>query len=433
MAASGPDATTPPDYAAGLAPVKGRYLALVLLILVYTLNFLDRQIISILKDPIGEELGLSDTQLGLMGGLAFALLYTTLAIPVAWLADRKSRIWIMTWALGIWSAFTAICGLAGNFWQLFFARMGVGVGEAGGVAPAYSVIADYFPPKQRARALAIYSFGIPVGSAAGILFGGLLAQYVDWRFAFISIGLFGVLLAPVFRLLVKDPPRDYYDSIPEGVKPLSFLATCRLAFSKTTFWLMALGAAFSSMVGYGLLYWMPTFLSRSMGLSLVDRSWYLAGILLIGGVAGMLLGGFLADRLGQKSKAYYPLIPAIAFAISAPLYVLGVLTTDPLIAFFIFLVPQALGLVWLGPIITAVQHLGPSTSRTMISALFLLINNLIGITVGTWFFGFASDQLKPMLGDESIKYSFIIGLSFYLVAALLLFLASFRIKKDWVA
>jgi predicted MFS family arabinose efflux permease len=431
MAASGPDATMTPDYA-GPQPLKGRYIALVMLILVYTLNFLDRQIISILKDPIAEELKLSDTQLGLMGGLAFALLYTTLAIPVAWLADRKSRIWIMTWALGIWSAFTAICGLAGNFWQLFFARMGVGVGEAGGVAPAYSVIADYFPPRQRARALAIYSFGIPVGSAAGILFGGLLAQYVDWRFAFISIGLFGVLLAPLFRLLVKDPPRNYHDPAQIDARPLGFLAVCRLAFAKPTFWLMALGAAFSSMVGYGLLYWMPTFLARSMNLSLVDRSWYLAGILFIGGVAGMMLGGLLADRLGQKSKGYYPLIPAIAFAISAPLYVLGVLTTDPLIAFFIFLVPQALGLVWLGPIITAVQHLGPANSRTMISALFLLINNLIGITVGTWFFGFASDQLKPMLGEESIKYAFIIGLSFYLVAALLLFLASFRIKKDWV-
>jgi MFS family permease len=431
MAASGPDATTTPDYA-GPQPLKGRYIALGMLILVYTLNFLDRQIISILKDPIAEQLDLSYTEMGLMGGLAFALLYTTLAIPVAWLADRKSRVWIMTWALGIWSAFTALCGLTGNFWQLFFARMGVGVGEAGGVAPAYSLVADYFPPRQRAKALAIYSFGIPVGSAAGILFGGLLAQYVDWRFAFISIGLFGVLLAPVFRLLVKDPPRNLYDTKPASEKPLGFTAACKLAFAKPTFWLLSLGAAFSSMVGYGLLYWMPTFLGTSMKLSLIDRSWYLAGILFIGGVAGMMLGGFLADRLGQKSKGAYPLIPAIAFAISAPLYVLGVMTTDPVTAFFIFLVPQALGLVWLGPIVTAVQHLGPSNSRTMISALFLLINNLIGIAVGTYFFGAVADALKPNLGDEAIKYSFVIGLSFYLVAALLLFLASFRIKKDWV-
>ncbi len=412
--------------------VKGRYIALALLIIVYTLNFLDRQIISILKDPIAEELNLNDEQLGLMGGLAFALLYTTLAIPVAWFADRTSRVWIMTWALGIWSAFTAICGMTTNYIQLFFARMGVGVGEAGGVAPAYSLIADYFPPKQRARALAIYSFGIPVGSAAGILFGGLLAQYVDWRFAFISIGLFGVLLAPVFRLLVKDPPRGLFDTKTTSEKPLGFLPACRLAFAKPSFWLLAFGAAFSSMVGYGLLYWMPTYLARSMDMSLVDRSWFLAGVLFFGGVAGMMLGGYLADRFGGKSKGAYALIPAIAFLISAPLYVLGVLTTDITLAFFIFLVPQALGLVWLGPIITAVQHLGPANSRTMISALFLLINNLIGIAVGTWFFGAMSEALKPQFGEESIKYAFIIGLSFYVVAAILLFLASFRLRKDWV-
>jgi len=432
VAASEPTASTH-DATSGEPPaIKGRYIALAMLILVYTLNFLDRQIISILKDPIAEELKLTDTQLGLMGGLAFALLYTTLAVPIAWFADRRSRVWIMTWALGIWSAFTAICGFTNNFIQLFFARMGVGVGEAGGVAPAYSLIADYFPPKQRARALAIYSFGIPVGSAAGILFGGLLAQYVDWRFAFISIGLFGVLLAPAFRLLVKDPPRGLYDTKAAGEKPLGFLPVCKLAFAKPTFWLMAFGAAFSSMVGYGLLYWMPTFLARSMNMSLVDRSWFLAGVLFIGGVAGMMLGGFLADRLGQKSKSYYPLIPAVAFLISAPLYVLGVITTDPAIAFFVFLAPQALGLVWLGPVVTAVQHLGPANSRTMISALFLLINNLIGIAVGTWFFGAMSDYLKPTFGEDSIKYAFIFGLGFYVVAAILLFLASFRIKKDWV-
>jgi predicted MFS family arabinose efflux permease len=167
-------------------------------------------------------------------------------------------------------------------------------------------------------------------------------------------------------------------------------------------------------------------------MSLVDRSWYLAGILFLGGVTGMLLGGLLADYLGQRAKRFYALIPSISFLIAAPLYVLGVVTTDPLVAFFIFLVPQALGLVWLGPVATAVQHLGPANSRTMISALFLLINNLIGIAVGTWFFGFMSDQLRPQFGEDSIKYSFIIGLSFYLMAALLLFLASIRIKKDWV-
>lgn len=421
--------SSPPETAP--EPVKGRYLALAALIVVYTLNFLDRQIISILKDPIAQELGLSDTQLGLMGGLAFALLYTTLAIPVAWLADRTSRVWIMSVALAVWSGFTALCGLAGNFTQLFFARMGVGVGEAGGVAPAYSLIADYFPPKQRAKALAIYSFGIPVGSAAGVLFGGLLAAKIDWRFAFVAIGVAGVLLAPIFRLLVKDPPRGRYDAAGQG-KPLGFIAACKLAFAKPTFWALSLGAASSSMVSYGFMYWLPTFLARSLELDLVSRSWFLAVLLFFGGVAGMALGGFLGDRLGQKSKRAYPLIPAVAFVISAPLYALGVMAETPGMAFALFILPQALGLMWLGPVLTAVQHLGPSHSRTMISSLFLLINNLIGIAVGTWFFGAASDFLKPTYGDDSIKYAFIAGLSFYLLAAVLLGLASLRIRKDWV-
>ncbi len=175
-----------------------RTYTLFILVIVYTFNFIDRQIVAILAVPIKADLLLSDTQLGLMGGLAFALFYTALGIPVAMLADRSSRTWIMTIALTIWSAMTALCGLAGNFWQLFLARLGVGVGEAGGVAPAWSLIADYYPPNQRARALSIYSFGIPIGSALGIIFGGLIASQVSWRMAFFAVGLAGIVLAPIF-------------------------------------------------------------------------------------------------------------------------------------------------------------------------------------------------------------------------------------------
>ncbi|MBJ7413664.1 MAG: MFS transporter, partial [Phenylobacterium sp.] len=183
-------------------------VVLAVLIVAYTFNFLDRQILGILAGPIKAELGLSDSQLGLMGGLAFALFYTGLGVPIAALADRWSRTWIMTGALTLWSGFTALCGLATGFWQLFLCRMGVGIGEAGGVAPAYSLISDYFPKEQRARALAAYSFGIPIGSALGILFGGLIAHAVDWRAAFIAVGIAGVALAPIFRLIVKEPPRE---------------------------------------------------------------------------------------------------------------------------------------------------------------------------------------------------------------------------------
>ncbi len=195
--------------AAGL--FENRAYVLFILVVVYTFNFIDRQIIGILAVPIKADLILSDTQLGLMGGLAFALFYTGLGIPVAMLADRSSRTWIMTIALVLWSAMTAVCGLAQNFWQIFLARVGVGVGEAGGVAPAYSLIADYFPPNQRARALSIYSFGIPIGGALGIAAGGLIASTVDWRIAFFVVGAAGILIAPVFRLTIREPVRGRFD------------------------------------------------------------------------------------------------------------------------------------------------------------------------------------------------------------------------------
>ncbi|EGF89715.1 major Facilitator Superfamily protein [Asticcacaulis biprosthecium C19] len=407
--------------------VPGRHFILILLILVYILNFLDRQIISILAVPIKEEFGISDSQLGWLLGLAFGSVYSVLAIPAAWLADRFSRVWIMTGALAIWSGFTAFCGLAANYSQLFIARMGVGVGEAGGVAPAYSLISDMFPPKSRARALAIYSFGIPVGAAAGVLFGGMIAKAIDWRYAFIIIGIVGLLVAPVFKLLVKEPPRPV-----NAQKAPPIWEVAGIAFKKPSFWLLSFGAGCSSLVGYGLMAWLPSFLVRSLKFDLTQTSQYLAAILFFGGVAGMFMGGFLADKLGQKNKAAYALIPASAFVVSAPLYAVGTLANAPELTFVLFMAAQALGLVWLGPILTAVQHLGPARSRSQMSALFLLINNLIGLGVGPYFFGKMSDVLKPEYGTDSIKWAFVIGLSFYLVAAVLLVLASRQLKNDWV-
>ncbi len=405
-----------------------RNFVLFLLVVVYTLNFLDRQILSILKEPIAAELHLSDSDLGLLGGFAFALFYSVLALPAAWLADRYSRVWMMTGALALWSGFTALCGVAASFPMLFLARMGVGVGEAGGVAPAYSLIADYFPPRLHARALAIYSFGIPIGAAAGILFGGLVAKAVDWRFAFFAIGIAGIVLAPIFRSLVADPAR----AKPAAMAAPRLLDTAQLAASKPTFWLLAFGAGCSSLVGYGFLYWLPTFLARSLAMDIVARSQFLAAIVFVAGVAGMALGGWLGDRFGQRSLRAYALIPAAAFVVSAPLYALGILAQTPQEAFWLFLVPQALGLMWLGPVLTAVQHLAPATSRSTMSALFLLVNNLIGLGIGPYFFGRMSDWLRPLHGDDSIKFAFLYGLGFYLAAAALLLLAALRVERDWV-
>jgi len=403
-------------------------VVLAVLILAYTFNFLDRQILGILAGPIKAELGLSDGQLGLMGGLAFALFYTGLGVPIAALADRWSRTWIMTGALTLWSGFTALCGFAGGFWQLFLCRMGVGVGEAGGVAPAYSLIADYFPKEQRARALAAYSFGIPIGSALGILFGGLIAHAIDWRAAFIAVGLAGVALAPIFRLVVKEPPRE--------AGPTAAPASgggVRALLAKRSFWLISLGAAASSVCGYGVAFWLPSFFERSLGMGPVDRSLFLGSMTLIGGVLGVWLGGVLGDRLGRARPAAYLLVPAAAFLLALPCFVLAVQAKALWLAFVLFLIPTGLNLVWLGPVITAVQHLVAPQQRSTASACFLFVNNLIGLGLGTWYFGAISDVLTPRYGAEALRYAIYSGLGFYLVSALLFALAARGLKRDWVA
>lgn len=493
-----------------------RFYVLAVLILVYTLNFLDRQIIGILAAPLKAEFDLSDSQFGLLGGIAFASVYSTLAIPLAWLADRFSRVWIMTGALAVWSGFTALCGVAGSFGQLFLFRMGVGVGEAGGVAPAYSLLADYFPPNQRARALAGFAFGIPLGMAAGTLVGGLLAVAYGWRAAFIVVGLIGLLAAPLLLFTVRDPRRGATDT-PEAIQstapidaapvalrpapvasnrvglaaartmltvaalalvaaaairfgglawgnPLVFAfggllalvigssfwiarATASVVMPKKSFWLLALGAASSSVCGYGVAGWLPLFFMRSFDLTLAQTSWYYAGIALIGGLIGIWGGGTVADRLARRGKGAYPLTPAIAFLISAPCFILamnspwliglvlpggGSQAQQLTLAFLIFLIPTGLNLAWLGPITAAVQHLVSAPMRSTASAIFLLFNNLLGIAVGFYYFGWMSDLLAPRFGEESLRWAIYTGMGFYLLASLLLIGASRTLKKDWV-
>ena len=404
-----------------------RVTALVMLLLVYTFNFVDRQILGILAPTIKADLALTDTQLGLLGGLAFALLYSTLAIPLAWLADRTSRTWVITLSLAVWSAFTALCGVAGSFAQLFAFRVGVGVGEAGGVAPSYAVIADTFAPDRRARALAVYSLGIPLGSAAGVMLGGYIATSIDWRTAFIAVGVAGLLLAPIFRLCVREPIRgsDVRDSEPVR-RVFGILAR------KPSFWLLAFGASASSMLGYGLAFWLPSLMQRSFGLDLIETAQFYGGVLLLGGVAGVLLGGVLGDRLGARDRRMYARIPAIAFVVAVPLFAAGILSTSVMGAFVFFLVPQALAYVWLAPVITAIQHLVPAHMRATASATFLLINNLIGLGGGSFALGALSDGLAARYGDEALRYAMLSGLVLYLVAALLMWVASTPLRRDWV-
>lgn len=404
-----------------------------ILVVVYTFNFIDRQIVGILAIPIKADLGLTDTQLGLMGGLAFALFYTALGIPVAMLADRGSRTWIMTIALTIWSGMTAVCGLAQNFWHLFLARLGVGIGEAGGVAPAYSLISDYFPSRQRARALSVYSFGIPIGSALGIFFGGLIASKIDWRYAFFAVGLAGLVISPIFKLTVAEPQRGRFDEGRANAAAVPLSAIVRKLLNKPSFWTISVGAAASSMMGYGLFFWMPSFLVRSFGLELLDASLYYGAILLVGGIAGTWLGGSLADRFGADNRGAYVLIPAIAFVATVPFYVIAIMSTNLIATFFAMLVPTALGLAWLGPVLSAIQHVVPPNMRATASAIFLFVNNLIGIGAGTVALGIISDSLQAQFGDDSLRYAILAGTGFYLVAALLFFVSAKRLGQDWEA
>lgn len=319
-----------------------RAYVLAMLVLVYTFNFIDRQIVAILAVPIKTDLKLTDSELGLMGGLAFALLYTTLGIPIARLADRASRTWIMTCALALWSAMSAACGLAHSFGQLFLARLGVGVGEAGGVAPAYSLICDFFPQNQRARALGVYSFGIPIGSAVGVVVGGIIASRVSWRVAFFAVGLAGLALTPLFRLTVREPRRGIFDARHAVPRQSSLWDVLRVLRRKRSFWALSLGAAASSMMGYGMFFWMPSFLVRSFGLGLLQASLGFGAIVLIGGLIGIWLGGAVADRLGERHKAAYAIVPASAFVATVPFYVAGVLSPTLWMCAALLLIPTAL-------------------------------------------------------------------------------------------
>lgn len=501
-----------------------RAYVLFILVVVYTFNFIDRQIIGILAIDIKAELGLTDSQIGLMSGLAFGLLYCTLGIPIAALADRKSRTWIMTIALTVWSGFTAVCGLAQNYTQLFLARLGVGVGEAGGVAPAYSLISDYFPREKRARALAIYAFGIPLGSALGIIIGGVLVTQLSWRETFFYIGLAGVLVAPIFRLTMREPMRGRYDKgqsvgIPEReagdvckyiyfLSPTIWSITIVLAVGlftlisflvvgwelsifvflgllitggflhkfllgqrnplppetsrgviavldtlvrKPSFWGLSFGAAFSSMMGYGLFLWVPSFLVRSFendlpgffsflpGFLLPDNpppvlyaAYFYGAIILLGGILGIWLGGFLADKYGEDRKSVYALVPGVAFLVQIPILAAGLLSNSLGLTFVVLLFPSALGLMWLGPVTSAFQHLVPLNMRATASAVFLFVNNLIGIGIGQWALGAISDGLKARFAEESLRYAILSGCSFYLIAGALMLITAPRLKKDWV-
>jgi len=333
------------------------------------------------------------------------------------------------WALAVWSLCTAACGLAQGFGQLFAARVGVGFGEAGGVAPSHALISATFPPERRARAIALYSLGVPIGSAFGILGGAAIAALASWRTAFIVIGLAGVAFAVPFRLLVRDPAPV---AATDAEAAPRFAEVARALAAKPAFWLLSLGAAAGSVVGYGFGFWMPSLLERSYGLSMTHTAQFIAALLLVGAVAGTLLGGFSGDGLGRRDRAFFGWLPALAYLACVPLYAGGIGAPNLTVGFVLLLGATALSYLWLGPVITAVQHLVPMRSRATASALFLLVNNLIGLGGGAPLIGKLSTVLAPRYGAESLRLAMFGTLALYALAAVLMAGAGAALRKGWV-
>ena len=405
-----------------------RTRVLLLLLFAYVFNFIDRNIIGVLAVPIREEFKLSDTALSQLG-IAFGIFYALIAVPIARAADRKSRVNIISAAVALWSVFTAACGLVQNYTQLVIARMGVAIGEAGGIAPSYSLISDYFPRGSRSRALAFYSLGIPIGSALGVFFGGWLAAHLDWRSAFLIVGILGLPPAMLIKLLIPEPERGRFDTAPSAEAP-ALGEVARTLAGTPSFWLLSFGAASGSILGYGLIFWLPSFFNRSFGLPLEQVGWFYGSIVLVGGALGTWLGGWLGDRVGPSRPGGYALIPAVCFLFTAPTLALGLFAPSLWLAWLLFTIGQMLALAWLGPVITAVQHIVVPSMRATASASFLFINNLIGIAFGIFFLGWLSDAMKAAHGADSLKFSILYGLAFYLLAALFYLFAARFLRRD---
>ena len=425
---------TEEEKAAAITPAYRSY-ALSLFLLVYIINFVDRQIFGILIEPIRLEIDLSDTQLGLLGGIAFAIFYTFAGIPIARWADVGVRKNIVALALVIWSVMTMFTSTAKGFGTLLIARVGVGIGEAGCSPPIHSLISDMYPEEERATALSTYALGIPIGAAIGTLVGGWIGEYFGWRMAFMVVGLPGIIVAIVVFFTVREPPRGH--SEPDHVqvqKDLVPLAdTLRFLWSLRAFRHLSFAGALHAFVGYGVGLFIPAFFMRVHGFGLAETSTYL---FLIGltGIIGTYLGGYLGDRMGKKDKRWYMGIPGIATIISVPFAVLFYTTGDPMLAIVLAIPGAILGPMYLGPTFAMTQTLVPPAMRSTASAILLFVLNLIGLGLGPVFAGFLSDTLRPGYGEESIRYSFLIlAVAGNIWSALHYYLASRTLREDLVA
>jgi MFS family permease len=393
---------------------------LITLCFVYVLNFLDRSLLSILAKPIQDSLHISDGQLGLIGGLFFAVFYCFISIPVGWIADKSNRVWVLTVACALWSAATMACGFAANYPQLAAARMAVGVGEAGGVPPSYAIISDYFPSGRRGTALGIYNLGPPIGAALGIAFGASIAAAYNWRDAFIALGSVGVFAALLIRLIVREPVRGGLDRA--ALNPAiaaaatGFRQTIAMFFSRPALVLAALGSGATQIVTYGAGNFTTLLLMREKGMTLNEVAVYSALVVGIGMSAGIFVSGRVIDRFTRRSKQAYALIPAASLALAVPFFVGFVWAPGWRLALAFLIGPFFLNYFYLSSAVTLVQEDVRPDQRVMSGALLLLVMNLIGMGVGPTFVGAVSDFLHASHPHHSLQIAFYALVPFYFLA-----------------
>ncbi|MFT3761614.1 MAG: MFS transporter [Pseudoxanthomonas sp.] len=419
-------------------PGAAAWCVLALLCFVYVLNFLDRQLLSILAKPIQDDLGVSDGQLGRIGGLYFAMFYCILAIPVGWLADRTNRVRVLAFACALWSAATAACGMASTYPQLVLARMTVGIGEAGGVPPSYAIISDYFPSGTRGTALGLFNLGPPIGAALGVAFGASVAAAYSWRMAFVWVGAVGMATALVVWLFVREPEKGRLDAQPESragadaagdAKP-GFGATCKAFFANPVLRGMALACGATQFVTYAVLNFTVLLLMREKGMTLEQVALWYALLIGVGTTAGMILSGRLIDRLARRHKTAYAYLPAFGLALALPFFVAFVWADDWRLALLFLILPTGLNYFYLSPAVTLVQEEVRPDQRVLSGALLLLVMNLIGLGLGPTWLGAASDFFRATHPHDSLRMAFYTLVPFYALAVVLFLLLARSIRRQ---
>ena len=369
-----------------------RYYVLAVLTVVYVFNFVDRQLLVILQEPIKAELNLSDTQLGLLTGFAFALFYVICGIPIARWADKGNRRTIIALALTIWSVMTAMCGLAANYTHLLLARVGVGVGEAGGSPPAHSMISDIFKPKNRALALSVYSIGIYIGILIGFAAGGFLADAFSWRLAFFVVGIPGVALALLVLLTVREPIRGWSEGDTKAVEPAPPIGdVARLLWSRISFRHIALAASMQAFIIYGIGNWLPSYFLRTYELDIGTIGAWMALTTGFGGGLGSFCGGWMADKFGAKDVRWYLWVPAILTSFLVPVQLAILLSGEVYFALIMTAPFHFLSAAYLGAVLAVSHNLVNGRMRAMTSAVLFFVLNLIGLGLGPVIVGFLSD------------------------------------------